>query len=56
MSTLIIEESLEDKLKKLVDELFIKELGFALVVEELIQAKKPIIGHNMIYDVMYLYN
>jgi hypothetical protein len=25
-------------------------------VEELIAAKKPIIGHNMIYDIIYLYN
>jgi poly(A)-specific ribonuclease len=31
-------------------------MGFSLVVEELIKAKKPIIGHNMIYDVIYLYN
>jgi hypothetical protein len=33
-----------------------KEMGFSLVVDELIQAKKPIIGHNMIYDIIYLYN
>jgi len=33
-----------------------KEMGFALVVEELIASKKPIIGHNMIYDIIYLYN
>lgn len=31
-------------------------MGFSLIVEELIRAKKPIIGHNMIYDVIYLYN
>jgi hypothetical protein len=31
-------------------------MGFSLVVEELINAKKPVIGHNMIYDVLYLYN
>lgn len=31
-------------------------MGFALVVEELIASKKPIIGHNMIYDIIYLYN
>lgn len=31
-------------------------MGFSLVVEELIKAKKPIIGHNMIYDIAYLYN
>jgi hypothetical protein len=33
-----------------------KEMGFSLVVEELMQAKKPIVGHNMIYDIAYLYN
>ena len=33
-----------------------REMGFALVVEELIKAKKPLIGHNMIYDIIYLYN
>jgi len=31
-------------------------MGFSLIVEELIKAKKPIIGHNMIYDIIYLYN
>ena len=43
-------------MRKEIDDLFIKEMGFALVVEELIAAKKPVIGHNMIYDVIYLYN
>ena len=32
------------------------EMGFSLVVEELIEAKKPIIGHNMMHDIIYLYN
>ena len=31
-------------------------MGFSLVVEELIKARKPLVGHNMIYDVAYLYN
>lgn len=31
-------------------------MGFTLVVEELIKAKKPVVGHNMIYDIIYLYN
>jgi poly(A)-specific ribonuclease len=30
-------------------------MGFALVVEELIKAKKPLIGHNLMYDIIYLY-
>lgn len=36
--------------------MFEREMGFSLVVEFLIGAKKPIIGHNMIYDIIYLYN
>ena len=32
------------------------EMGFSLVVKILIEAKKPIVGHNMIYDIFYLYN
>ena len=31
-------------------------MGFSLIVEMLIEAKKPIVGHNMIYDIIYLYN
>jgi poly(A)-specific ribonuclease len=31
-------------------------MGFTLVVEELIAARKPVVGHNMIYDIFYLYN
>lgn len=46
-----------DNLRRLqIKDLFEKEMGFALVVEELIKAQKPIIGHNMIYDIIYLYN
>ncbi len=38
-----------------------KELGFALIIEEMIktfQTNKqcPVVGHNMMYDVIYLYN
>jgi poly(A)-specific ribonuclease len=38
------------------ENLYESEMGFSLVVEELIKAKKPIVGHNMIYDIIYLYN
>jgi hypothetical protein len=41
---------------KEVENLFNREMGFSLVVHELIQAKKPIVGHNMAYDIIYLYN
>ena len=40
----------------MVYDLYLKEIGFTLVVEELIKSKKPIVGHNMIYDIIYLYN
>ena len=39
-----------------VENLFEQEMGFSAVIHELISAKKPIIGHNMIYDIIYLYN
>ena len=28
-------------------------MGFSLIVQMVINAKKPIIGHNMIYDIIY---
>ena len=31
------------------------ELGFSLVVQELIKYKKPLIGHNMFLDLLFLY-
>ena len=45
---------------KLKNEIFIKELGFSHVVEMMIEAQKkravPVIGHNMMYDLLYFYN
>ena len=32
-----------------------KELGFTRVIEILSSAKKPIIGHNMLFDVAFIY-
>jgi hypothetical protein len=32
------------------------EMGFSLVVQELINAKKPLIGHNCMYDIIFVYN
>ena len=31
------------------------ELGFSRVIELIIKAKKPMVGHNMFLDVMFLY-
>lgn len=41
--------------------MIIRELGFSYVVQVLIDEFKtrkdcPIIGHNMIYDILYFYN
>jgi hypothetical protein len=32
------------------------EMGFALVVEMMIESKKALVGHNLMYDIIYLYN
>ena len=37
-------------------DLYTFEMGFSLVVEAMIEAKKPIIGHNCMYDWLYTYN
>ena len=31
------------------------EIGFSKVIEEMINAKKPLIGHNMFLDIMFIY-
>jgi len=32
------------------------ELGFSQVIETISRSQKPLIGHNMIYDVAFIYN
>ena len=32
------------------------EMGFSLIVKEMIDQKKPLIGHNCMYDWIYFYN
>jgi hypothetical protein len=56
------EERKEEKAREaLREELFNKEVGFSLIVE-MMQAKFKkdpsccLIGHNMMYDVLYVYN
>jgi hypothetical protein len=46
---------LESKIKLESDTLVDYELGFSRVIELMINAKKPLIGHNMILDMMFLY-
>ena len=31
-------------------------MGFSLVIKAIIEAKKPLLGHNCAYDWIYLYN
>ena len=31
------------------------ELGFSRIIEIMIMSKKPLIGHNMLLDLMFLY-
>ena len=42
----------EDKIKELVE----SELGFSLYIEYLCKKQIPIIGHNIYYDIMFLYD
>ena len=37
-------------------DLFEYEMGFTLVIKAMIEAKKPFIGHNCMYDLLYVYN
>lgn len=38
-----------------IEHLYQEEQGFTKVIEVLIKAKKPIIGHNMIYDACFIF-
>jgi poly(A)-specific ribonuclease len=37
-------------------QLFNSEMGFSLVAQLIVDARKPIIGHNMIYDIAFFYH
>ena len=45
----------EEEIKQNIDRLYNEEYGFTEIIDILIDAKLPIIGHNMIYDVMFMY-
>ena len=38
------------------EELYVYEMGFSMVIKAMIEAKKPLIGHNCMYDCLYIYN
>ena len=42
--------------EKAKEELLTYEMGFSLVIKAMIDAKKPFIGHNCMYDLLYVYN
>lgn len=43
-------------MKCLVDIEVKQEMGFTRVVEMLIESRRPMVGHNMIHDLVYIYN
>ena len=45
-----------DSAEDLLIDLYNREMGFSMVIDEMIKAKKPLIGHNQIYDIGFLYD
>lgn len=37
-------------------DLYHQEMGFSLVIQEIMNSKKPLVGHNPMYDWLYVYN
>jgi poly(A)-specific ribonuclease len=37
-------------------DLYSYEFGFSKIIETIIESKKPIVGHNMMFDVGFIYN
>lgn len=50
-------DEMELEVKKIEEEnqLFDHEFGFGRIVEMMIEAKIPLIGHNCMYDICYFY-
>ena len=46
----------KDEIEKQVENLLNFELGFSLVMEAISKSKKPVIGHNMKFDLAFLYH
>jgi poly(A)-specific ribonuclease len=47
----ISEEQIENEINGLTD----YEIGFSKVIEELVKSQKPLIGHNMFLDILFIY-
>lgn len=45
----------EEKKEEIID-VFQEEYGFTHIIDMLIESKIPLVGHNMIFDIMFLYN
>lgn len=45
-------EEVEEQIEKMMKE----ELGFSLVIQALAKANKPLIGHNAIFDLAFIYH
>ena len=45
-----------EKERQEIENLISLEMGFTRVIGYLKEAKKPIVGHAMIYDALFLYN
>jgi hypothetical protein len=46
----------EEDLDEEVDQLCRFELGFSMVIQQIILSKKPIVGHNMFLDMLFIYD
>jgi poly(A)-specific ribonuclease len=44
------------KAKAEVEGLYNYEVGFSKVIEEIIRSKKPLVGHNMFLDILFVYH
>ena len=38
-----------------IEALYVQEMGFASIVELLIKYQKPLIGHNLMFDMVFLF-
>jgi poly(A)-specific ribonuclease len=52
----VIEETKNENFENYIEQNYRKEMGFSLIINEMIKAQKPLVGHNLIYDVGFLYD
>lgn len=49
-------DGLSPELKRLADIEHNQEMGFTRAIQALIDSKKPMVGHHMIFDLAYVYS